>query len=320
MRTIRIPKKRKRSDDEFGYHAFVKQVTLWECLLVCEEFYRKNDFIIVDPYCGSGEVKCTLTHDLQITGDGSPLVISNFCKVLGKTCRRQIFSDLDEEVIIDLKNNITDSKLTEKTIFLRGNVNKIIDEIIEYSNQGYRKFFFLDPFNSRDLKWTTIKKIGNCCEKVQENKIKFTKRPELLINLMTHSMSRMCTTEGGKKYISECLGTNKWMKSLDDYLKDKKTYLLFRDIFEQQLGKLYRDSCFVDDLQPKPQYFQINNPHVGSPLYYLFFISSHFELNKKIEALKPEIEKKANTLLAKLYLAEKGYKNIWNLECVDSVR
>ncbi|MFH1971824.1 MAG: three-Cys-motif partner protein TcmP [Patescibacteria group bacterium] len=254
-----------------------------------------------DLYCGDG--KCEIK---RVAEKYEPPIINSILKPAkeGKFSVRCFLNDLEK--IEQMKENTQDYKEFIKCYSCE-DANVCYEKFLKFMPPDKFCIFFLDPTNHNDLKWKTIKKISEHSHTYYGNKVR---RPELIINLMTYTMSGSYMAKSFKS-IDEALGTNKWFELINKYKEEgMKTPVerAFLDTLIKQLEKLgYR--------VPSP--IKILNTFPHNTVYYLVWATNEqgYDIIEKkvIPYMKKKIgeihkENKKKLVIAKA--REKGEGNL----------
>jgi len=198
---------------EVKYHSWAKYVFLCSYLQACEKIYKYRPGMIRFYYCdlfsGDGKCNCVLPTNEIESWDGSARSALYYCKNMGESYCGAFLNDAENMVALqnNLKDLIDDSS---KVHFFDKKADDVIDEILVKIPVNSQSFFFLDPTAHSDLSWTTIEKIGNHTSNGNYQKKAFTRRPEIMINLMTVGMQRNYKIPANQEAITKALGTDEW--------------------------------------------------------------------------------------------------------------
>lgn len=234
-----------------------------------------------DLYCGDGECEIKKINEKY----ESPII--SYLKIAkeGKLNISCFLNDLELSKIDLMKERIKDYTSFIGGIFCE-DANICYSEILSKIPTDQISLFFLDPYNHKQLKWETIKKISShVCTYNQKGILKI-RRPELIINCMTYTMTGSYMAKDYKT-ITENLGTDEWITLLLEYKeKGLPVSRAFLDTFIQQLKKLgYK--------VPTP--IEIKSTVAQNNIYYLVWATNDTGYtiieNKMIPYLKKEIEK-----------------------------
>lgn len=291
---------------EISLHSNQKHIALGYYLAIIKDLInsQKNPFKIlyyVDLYCGDGTCKVKKTKE-----DYSPPIIDSILKPAkdGKFSVRCFLNDLNQ--IDKMKENTKDYSNFIKHYSGR-DANTCCKDILQMIPKDQFCIFFLDPTNHKDLKWSTIQEISEHTHIYHRDKIR---RPELIINLMTYTMSGSYMAKSYKS-VNESLGTDNWIKLIDKYKKEKigtPVEKALLDTFVKQLeGIGYK--------VPTP--IKILNTSPPNTVYYLVWATNEKGyqiiekkvipyLNKRIKKAHKENEKKLKVFKAK----EKGESDL----------
>lgn len=224
---------------------------------------KNRNFTFIDLFSGDG--LCTVQNPIVDSWEGPPLMALK-CANKSEFDFKCIFNDLDPDKIRDLNNRIAPYR------------NFVIDVYNEEADNVYKKIlneidvdepslFYIDPNKHADISWTTMKDISEFASDEFYGNTRFTRRPELLINLMTHSMQR-----GGFPFdpesIDKCLGTSDWRKQMKSKSSRTPMHRVFLNTFLNQLHPYYdrNKNLFV---------MEVRQLEKKSLLYYLIFATTH---------------------------------------------
>lgn len=250
-----------------------------------------------DLYCGDGKCEIKKTEEKY-----EPPLIESILKPAkeGKFSACCFLNDLEK--IEDMKKNTTNYKDFIKSYSCE-DANNCYKQILKEIPKDQFCIFFLDPTNHNDLKWDTIKGISEHSHTYYGDKIR---RPELIINLMTYTMSGSYMAKSYES-INESLGTDEWNTLINNNKENGvKTPVekAFLDTFVKQLEKLgYK--------VPTP--IKVLNTSPSNTIYYLVWATNESGYNiiekKVIPYMQKRIEKAHKENEKKLIMAkakEKG--------------
>ena len=288
------------------YHSWAKHVFLCSYLQACEKIYKYRPrtirFYYSDLFAGDGICKCKLpTGDVE-EWDGSAKSALYYCSNMGDSFCGAFFNDYER--VDDLYKNIRHLvKERNKIHFFSKRADEVVDEILSMIPSNSQSFFFLDPEAHSDLSWKTIEKIANHTSRGEYKGEKFTRRPEIMVNLMTMGMQRNYKKPSNHDVITKALGTYEWKNEVEKCLKEgEPVYLAFERVFGKQLRRLYRDPLIKDEKkQPFPYSFQVKTAK-NQVIYYMFFISSHPLANQMFKKLLPYMERYKKRRLAEFVI------------------
>jgi len=274
-----------------NYYSWAKHVFQCTYLQACEKIYRYKPgitFYYCDLFSGDGICKCKLPTGEIETWDGSARSALHYCNNMGKNFGGVIFNDLKSAD--KLSENIQDLiKYPNKVHLFNERADDVIDKILDIVPKNSQSFFFLDPNRHKDLSWKTIEKIGNHATIGNYKEKQFTRRPEIMINLMTMGMQRNYMRKSNQSSITKALGTDKWIEEVKISKENgEPIHLAFERVFYKQLKDLYHDPLTKN--QPAPYSFEVRGIK-NQVVYYMFFISSHPLANQIFRKLLPYMEK-----------------------------
>lgn len=264
---------------EVAPHTSIKHRTLGVYFKIVRMVMKQGrPLYYVDLYAGDGECVC----DEAPLKRWDPPLIQSLLKPARKDNLQlhSFLNDLDIEHFNKLKDSV------------RGYEDYIVDITNENANSVYPKFlskipkdqwsiFFIDPYKHSELSWKTIEGIAQ--HTGYDTYSRCTRKPELIINLMTTTMQR--TFDKSPEAITEVLGTDEWKERIEGR-SDEKMHEIFLDIFTKQLESLgYSVTSFMIN----------QTPPLKSTLYYLVFASNIPKANeiisKKFEPYIKQISK-----------------------------
>ncbi len=224
---------------------------------------KGRSFTYVDLFSGDGI--CTVQEPIKDTWDGPPITALK-CAKKATFDFKCIFNDLDSDKIKNLNNHISPYR-----DFVAGVYNEEADsayrKILTQLNRNELNLFYIDPNKHSDISWEAIRDICEFESIGYYNGKRFIRRPELLINLMTHSMQR-----GGVPYdpesIDKCLGTSDWREQMKSKHSNTPMHKVFLNTFLNQLHPYYDKDKNVFVMEVR----QLENK---SLLYYLIFATTH---------------------------------------------
>lgn len=224
---------------------------------------KGRSFTFIDLFSGDGI--CTVQEPIKDSWDGPPITALK-CAKKAAFDFKCIFNDLDSDKI-----RILNDRISPYRDFVIGVYNEEADsvyrKILTQLNRDELNLFYIDPNKHSDISWATIKDICEFESTAYYEGKRFIRRPELLINLMTHSMQR-----GGIPYdpesIDKCLGTSSWREQIVAKSSRTPMHKIFLNTFLDQLQPYYdrNKNVFVMEVR------QLENK---SLLYYLIFATTH---------------------------------------------
>jgi len=218
-----------------------------------------NKLYYADLYCGDGECIVGSTGKKY-----DPPIIQSLlrpAKEIGFSLSC-FLNDLDTDKIARMKER---TKIYKDFIEYceSKDANVCFRDILKMIPPDQFSIFFLDPTNHQDLKWSTIKAISEHTHHYHGK----TRRPELIINLMTYTMLGSYRSKSFQS-INESLGTTEWLEQVE---KNKEKGLsapieqTFLTVFVNQLKSLGYSV-------PTP--IKITNTSVDNTIYYLVWATN----------------------------------------------
>lgn len=291
---------------EISLHSNQKHIALSYYLQIIRNLIKspRTPFDIlyyIDLYCGDGECEIKKTHECY-----EPPLIKSILKEVDDNFQVECFlNDIEEDKINKIKEKTKQYNSSIKC-YLSKDANEAYKEILEKIPQDQFCICFLDPYNHKHLKWQTIKEISEHVHEYYDKKNKCMKirRPELIINCMTYTMTGSYMAKDFQS-INENLGTDEWIPLIEDY-KDKGLPIphVFLHTFINQLKKLgYK--------VPTP--IEIKSTKACNDIYYLVWATNEngFDIIEKkvVPYMKKTIQKahkKNRDSLKKAEAREKG--------------
>jgi three-Cys-motif partner protein len=283
-------------------HSTLKNRTLGLYYKICiQVIKKKKKFYYADLFTGDGESTCKSTDGITYPSPFITQFLRSASK--GEIDIQCYLNDIDQETVKNLKNNVNEySKFIKK--ITQKDANSIYKEILEDIPEDEWSIFFLDPFKHTQLDFTTIEQISKHCAYDEKNKC--TRRPELIINLMTYTMQRNARINKGD--VAKAIGEGDWMHLIDNKTEDEKTYEILHNSFIKNLEKL---GYFTTSIQIR------QTPPLNSVLYYLVFASSIPLAHEIQERFKKDILKYQKSWSQQNYrmrlvtdLKKKGYTQL----------
>ena len=252
---------------------------------------KGRSFTYIDLFSGDGI--CTVKKPIHDSWDGPPITALK-CAKNAAFDFKCIFNDLDPDKIKNLNDRIAPYK-----DFVRGVYNEEADsvyrKILTQLNREDMNLFYIDPNKHSDISWATIKDICEFESTAYYKGKSFIRRPELLINLMTHSMQR-----GGVPYdpdsIDKCLGTSSWREQIESKSSRTPMHKIFLDTFLNQLQPYYDKGKNVFVMEVR----QLENK---SLLYYLIFATTHPLASKIFSSYQEYVKQYQKSDLMNEYLS-----------------
>ena len=186
---------------------------------------------------------------------GSPVLAAEIIKNNKSRLGRNVTSviiDKDKGNIENIEDILDYKKLDVKPIFVNGDFDKTINEILDEVSNIAPTFVFIDPFGF-EIKYSTLNKIMNI------------KKSEILFNFMFNGINRFLSLRQNEKIMNDLFGTNKW-KSLSE-LKGIERENKIIELYKSQLKKIAK---FVFP-------YQIEFPKMQRTYYYLFHLTNHYK-------------------------------------------
>lgn len=190
------------------------------------------------------------------------------------------FNDSDEEKIDSLQRKIEKKGYNN---FVRKyeseDANSIYKKALDMiGNPKIPSVFFLDPSKHNQLNFGTVKSIA-------EFKSDSGRRPELIVNLMMHSIFmayKRGLDEKNVKSINNFLGENFTEKRLKEIKKDPRrdTYRQFLDIYLEKLHNMgYKSTSYL-----------VRNVENNAPVYYLIFATTSDKAYSMYKNAEPTVK------------------------------
>jgi len=224
---------------------------------------KGRSFTFIDLFSGDGI--CTVQEPIKDSWDGPPITALK-CAKKAAFDFKCIFNDIDSDKIRILNDRISPYRDFVIEVY-NEEADSVYKKILTKLNRDELNLFYIDPNKHSDISWTTIKDICEFESTDYYNGKRLIRRPELLINLMTHSMQR-----GGVPYdpesIDKCLGTSSWREQIKSKSSRTPMHRIFLNTFLNQLHPYYdrNKNVFVMEVR------QLENK---SLLYYLIFATTH---------------------------------------------
>ncbi|MDP2750551.1 MAG: three-Cys-motif partner protein TcmP [Nanoarchaeota archaeon] len=259
---------------EIEPHSTLKNRTLGLYYKICIQVIKKRDkFYYVDLFASDGESICKDTDNKVWQAP----FITQFLETAKKGQIDLVcyFNDLDSEKCEKLKNNLKAYDKFVKKI-TNEDANKVYKEFLKEIPKDEWSIFFLDPFKHSDLDFETIKSISEWS--AYDERSKSTRRPELIINLMTYTMQRNARIN--KPNVMKAVGGGDWIDLVENKTTDEKTYEILHDSFIKNLESLGYFTTSIEIRQTPP---------LNSVLYYLIFASSIPQAHEIQERFKKDI-------------------------------
>lgn len=244
---------------EIEPHSTLKNRALGLYYKICIEVIKKRNILYyVDLFAGDGENICKATDNkLRF----APFITQFLEKAKGGKVNIVCFlNDLNHDNFIKLNKNINSYRK-----FITGITNEDANNVYKAILQKIPKYewsiFFLDPYKYTELDFKTIEDISK--HESYDSRSKCTRKPELIINLMTYTMQRNAKID--KTGVKKAIGEGDWLDSIDHKPEETKTYRLLHDSFIKNLENLGYFTTSIEIRQTPP---------LNSVLYYLIFASS----------------------------------------------
>jgi three-Cys-motif partner protein len=189
-----------------------------------------------------------------------------------------------------LKRNIQNLEdcphVSAKTRFFSADIHQATDEALRVLNKNYPSLWILDPYHPNQLPWKIIERIGSTLGRPYTDKKTgktVSKKPELIINLMTSVLQRNI----GRKpeLLSNAIGLShdNWLPLYEKYEEKWKlrgveqcTRHVILDIYAERLSQLYKKPPIVAEV----------NAAEGGIVYTMFLVTDsdagYFNMKKKM--------------------------------------
>ncbi len=219
--------------------------------------------VYLDLFAGAGRAR--IKNSKQIVA-ASPLIALNVQNQFNK----YIFCELDSEKISALESRVKRDYPEADAIFMQGDTNKNIDEIIKKIPHNYPDFrvlcfCFVDPFKMEHLNFETIKQLSK-------------RRVDFLVLIpsgMDANRNVAKYTKEENKKINTFLGTETWRAEWAAASARGESFEWFiRDQFGQQMAKLNYPYEGTEDMKAVRRY-------QNNMLLYRLAFFSHSNLGKK---------------------------------------
>ena len=229
----------------------------------------------IDLYCGDGETYDPKTKESYDTAFITSLA-KDGVKEMGLNIRF-LLNDINPESIDKLKAKLISLGVDKNIIDINcGDANEYIEKALKLVPKNEWSIFFLDPFNYKDLKWETIKKISNHSNGP-------TRKPELIINLPIYTLN-MGYESKNYDSIDKFFGDRSWLDRIETY---KLTNLprpntqAFLDVFVEKLKSLGYQVKSVS----------VPTIDTNSPVYFMIFAIANPKGFKIAERALNNVEK-----------------------------
>lgn len=259
---------------EIEPHSTLKNRTLGLYYRICIEVIKKRSILhYVDLFAADGENVCKATDNIVRP---APFITQFLKNAINREINIKCYlNDIDTEKCKKLEQNIEKyNKFIER--ITSEDANKVYKEILKKIPRDEWSIFFLDPSKHTDLDFKTIKNISE--HQSYDNKTKCTRRPELIINLMTYTMQRNARIN--KQNVIKAIGEGNWTNLIDNKTDEEKTYEILHDSFIKNLENLGYFTTSIEIRQTPP---------LNSVLYYLIFASSIPSAHEIQEKFKKDI-------------------------------
>lgn len=263
-------------------HTSLKHRMLGMYFLICRQIAKNRTLYYVDLYAGDGEAEC---DEAPLPRWNCPFITSLLDHALKSKIKLKCFlNELDPQdkgYYEKLKQNVANYNhfIIDVT---RKDANLVYKEALAKIPKHEWSIFFLDPYKYSDLNWQTIEEISK--HEGYDPISRCTRKPELIINLMTSTMQRAFKYDPDG--ITKALGTEEWKDRITLKEEEEKIYEVFFDIFSKRLENLgYEVTYFCIKQTP---------PH-ENVLYYMIFASAIPNANEIIvKKYKPYIDRLMN--------------------------
>ena len=266
-------------------HTALKHRMMGVYFHICKPIIKKRGtFYYVDLYAGDGEAEC---DESPIAKWDVPFVRSLLSKAEQENLNLHCYlNDFDEERVQKLKKKVAPysqyiSNITQK------DANEVHSQFLGKIPPEDWSVWFLDPFKHSDLKFSTIKDIAS--HEAHDEWNDCTRKPELIINLMTLTMQRSMSQEDEINTAIGAEDSSEWKERIAD---GEKAYEVFSDIFLKNLGELGYSSVYFT-------VGQTDSP--DAVLYYLIFASS---IPKAQEILAKKFKPYTESIMREAWIKE----------------
>jgi three-Cys-motif partner protein len=234
-------------------HAFIKgYLDIWV------EYVKKNPptLDIFDLYAASGLCYCP---DCEKSGISEPswegsAILAARCLEEYKEGRYLFLNTFhpDPVIIKQQKDNLERILSQFKKIrcfIITCTIEEAIIEALKVVRPKYPNLWILDPHAASDLPWSIIEKIGNLKTPYKHKGRERTRKPELIITLMTSDLQR--NVNSNPHVISTALGKEEaeWRPKFEDLIgKGFNTREAIIELYAEQLANLYEKPPIIAEI------------------------------------------------------------------------
>lgn len=232
---------------------------VWRDLLKAQNPSRTLYY--VDIFCGDGETFDKTTRETFET----PVIVSLMKKgvIESELDIRFFLNDKNSEAIKKLQTKIKELGLEDRVIDIDNiDANLYVDKILGKLPADGLVIFFIDPFNYKELKWTTL-------EKISKHGNNYGRKPEIIINLPLYSLGEAQKSKSYEK-VDEFFGTEKWLEKVNE----NKQLTSIRPVFNALLDTYVSR---IKGLGYRVEYEEISSIGHNSPVYYIIFAVANDE-------------------------------------------
>jgi three-Cys-motif partner protein len=168
-------------------------------------------------------------------------------------CKSQL--EILKKQIIDLEDC---PHVKSKTRLISADIFEATDDALRVLNRNFPSLWILDPYHPNQLPWKIIERIGSAIGKPYIDRITrktVTKKPELIINLMTSIIQRNISRK--PELLSNAIGLSEeeWLPLYDKFEQkwkesgvDHCTRHVILDIYAQRLSELYKKPPIIAEV------------------------------------------------------------------------
>ncbi len=143
---------------------------------------------------------------------------------------------------------------TRNTEIISLPIEAAVEKAIEFGEQrnvfNYPNIWILDPYKATHLPWDVVKRIGNLKKTYHYKGKDQVRKPELIINLMTHDLQRNIDTNPNVIEIALGMSESEWRPIIEEYRNaGLNTREAIINIYASRLSELYEKPPIITEIK-----------------------------------------------------------------------
>lgn len=263
--------------DSVKYHSKKKHAFIKQYLDIWVERVKRNQptLDIADLYASTGLCYCKDAKDSDIEEykwDGSAVLAAKCLQqysrgnLLFLNTYNPIEGDLEKQ-ISNLKRVVGCFDRIREKVITSFPIEEAVSEAIRRINPYYPNIWILDPYSASALPWDVVERIIRNQKNYWHNGVEKTRRPELIITLMTFDLQR--NINQAPHVIETALGMPEsvWRPRFNELMRQEtNTRKAIIELYAERLMEFY---------QKKPIIIEINSTNESNIVFCLILCTDH---------------------------------------------